>query len=84
MKHLRYDCMGAAYAGEDRHPQVVMRELGSPMSLPFLKAWEISGGCLTATMEIPLHSSPQWSAMNGWLLNLDFLKYIEMHNPSDA
>ncbi len=54
------------------------------MSLPFLKAWEISGGCLTATMEIPLHSSPKWSAMNGWLLNIDFLKYIEMHNPFDA
>lgn len=28
MKHLRYDCMGAAYSGESRHPQVVMRELG--------------------------------------------------------
>lgn len=28
MKHLRYDCMGAAYAGENKHPQVVMRELG--------------------------------------------------------
>lgn len=28
MKHLRYDCMGAAYAGENRHPQDVMRELG--------------------------------------------------------
>ncbi|MCK7169401.1 hypothetical protein [Enterobacter chengduensis] len=28
MKHLRYDCMGAAYAGENRHPLEVMRELG--------------------------------------------------------
>lgn len=28
MKHLRYDCMGASYAGENRHPQTVMRELG--------------------------------------------------------
>ena len=28
MKHLRYDCMGAAYAGEDRQPQEVMREIG--------------------------------------------------------
>ncbi|EPQ1034102.1 Uncharacterised protein [Enterobacter hormaechei] len=28
MKHLRYDCMGAAYAGENRHPQEVMCELG--------------------------------------------------------
>lgn len=28
MKHLRYDCMGAAYAGESRHPQQVIRELG--------------------------------------------------------
>ncbi|ELE9721577.1 MULTISPECIES: hypothetical protein [Enterobacter] len=28
MKHLRYDCMGAAYAGESRHPQEVMLELG--------------------------------------------------------
>lgn len=28
MKHLRYDCMGAAYSGESRHPQEVIRELG--------------------------------------------------------
>ncbi|HBM7586558.1 TPA: hypothetical protein LZ306_003340 [Enterobacter bugandensis] len=28
MKHLRYDCASAGYAGEARHPQVVMRELG--------------------------------------------------------
>lgn len=28
MKHLRYDCMGAGYAGEMRHPQTVIRELG--------------------------------------------------------
>lgn len=28
MKHLRYDCIGAWYAGEKRHPQTVMRELG--------------------------------------------------------
>lgn len=28
MKHLRYDCMSAAYAGESRHPQEVMRGLG--------------------------------------------------------
>jgi len=28
VKHLRYDCMGASYAGESRHPQEVMRELG--------------------------------------------------------
>lgn len=28
MKHLRYDCMGAYYAGENRHPQTVIRELG--------------------------------------------------------
>lgn len=28
MKHLRYDCIGAAYAGESRHPQEVIRELG--------------------------------------------------------
>lgn len=28
MKHLRYDLVGAAYAGESRNPQEVMRELG--------------------------------------------------------
>nr|DAE54946.1 MAG TPA: hypothetical protein [Caudoviricetes sp.] len=28
MRHLRYDCMGAAYAGVNKHPEVVMRELG--------------------------------------------------------
>lgn len=28
MKHLRYDLIGAAYAGENRHPQTVMREMG--------------------------------------------------------
>lgn len=28
MKHLRYDCMSAGCAGEKRHPQTVMRELG--------------------------------------------------------
>lgn len=28
MKHLRYDVLGAHYAGESRHPEVVMKELG--------------------------------------------------------
>lgn len=28
MKHLRYDCTGAAYSGEMRSPQIVMSELG--------------------------------------------------------
>lgn len=28
MKHLLYDCIGAWSAGEKRHPQTVMRELG--------------------------------------------------------
>lgn len=28
MKHLRYDCMDANLAGEKRHPQEVMRQLG--------------------------------------------------------
>lgn len=26
--HLRYDMIGAHYSGENRHPQVVMKELG--------------------------------------------------------
>lgn len=28
MLHLRYDCMGACYGEEYRHPQKVMQELG--------------------------------------------------------
>ena len=28
MRHLRYSCVGAFYAGEERHPQTVMRALG--------------------------------------------------------
>lgn len=72
VKHLRYDCIGAAYAGKSRHPQVI-RELGIMYELAIPQSMGDQWWFLIVSTQIYLNTSPKWNAITGWQTNTNSL-----------